>query len=177
MARIGITIIVDADNIKAHLDSGQLQPGTQASPTNLGANAASDNYLYMIAKRGVVSSGQEGSSELTITANVGDTIQWSMNTLLFNTKYTPFIYDSRFNPSNGLSPTQYLNITTTNYIPPGSNPTAPTQKVTSQLYVAMATVVKSGQKIQYVLSFKLIDNATGNVIGYFSWDPFIVIPF
>jgi len=182
MAQINISVLVDADNLKANLVSGHLQPGTKGSPTSIGGNADSDNYIYMIAKNGVVQNNQ-AKSELTITAGSGDQITWNMTTFSQNAPYSTFIYDSKFNLQSGTAPigidnVSYVNIKVGTRVPTGTAPqTDPLGQYVNTIYRTTANVTNINQTIQYTMSFQMIDDASGAVLGYFVWDPFIIIPF
>jgi len=176
-ARIEIVVLVDTANIIENLSV--LQPGTLSSPTSLGSFGASDNYIYMVAKNGFVSNNQQAKSELQIDAKSGDTIVWNM--ISFDTGFTPFIYDSHFVLTSGegaigLSEVVYDNKLKNVYLPETTKPeTSNLIEYVNHAYTASTKVSTVDQNIQYTLSFQLIDNTTGDVKGYFSWDPFITI--
>ncbi len=182
MSQINIAVLVDADNLVNHLNTGTLQPGSLNSPTSLGAWGGSDNYIYMVGKRGVVSNDQQAKSELQIDASSGDEITWTMSTFASNTTYSAFIYDSQFNLTKGSAPMgiediAYHNIEAGVLLPPSSNPEAPKSQYVNHVYRTSAKVTQIDQTIQYTMSFQLVEAASGNVLGYFVWDPFIVVPF
>ena len=171
MSTIDILIAVDGAKLASAVAANTLQPGTESSPTSLGSYAQSDVYISMIAEsENTVDNA--GKSELQITASVGDTVRWSMSTFGYNLDYTAYLYNGTFNPATGISSLNYVPTVTTVYLPVTSDPTSAPSKSTNHIYEARGTILEKGQ-IQYALSFKLIDNATGDVLGYFSWDPFI----
>lgn len=176
---VNVLIAVDGDKLAQQVSDGSLGAGTQSNPTMLGAYSSSDVYISMMAQQSFATNDQ-GGSELTITVNSGDSIRWSMTTFGGNNDYTAYVYDGRFNdkstgqPSTAItSPLNYIPITNVLYLPSTSNAEGVATKYTNHQYVAQGTVVTPDSQIQYYLSFALINNANGNVVGYFLWDPFI----
>lgn len=171
MGLINILVAVDGTQLAQQVADGSIKPGSKTSPTPLGAWSQSDVYIAMISQHNnVVNDG--GQSELTISANSGDSIQWAMTTFGNNVDHTAFLYAGAFSPSGAIVPTGllYFNTQTSEQLP---NNSGTLQQYTNNVYVAQGTVVEVGVKIQYTLSFQLVNNATGAVIGYFTWDPFI----
>jgi hypothetical protein len=174
MALINVLIAVNGTQLAQQVHDGSITPGTQGSPTGLGAWQDSNVYISMTAQNSfVVNDG--GQSELTVAANSGDTLQWSMQTFDCNLDYTAYLYAGSFNPSANISPLVYYRSTTSSYLPTGTNPTGPPALVHNSNCVAQGTVLTPGTQIQYTLSFTLVNNSTGAVVGYFSWDPFIKV--
>ncbi|PXF32147.1 hypothetical protein WH50_05985 [Pokkaliibacter plantistimulans] len=171
---IDILIAVDGEYLAQQLKDGSLKPGSQSSPTNLGAWQSSDLYIAMITQNSFLANDQ-GGSELDVKANSGDTIRWTMTTFDNNADYTAFLYAGNFNPAQSITPLTYFNMHTSLYLPSGSDPTGPVQLYHNYTYVAQGTVIEPQNKIQYTLSFQLVNNANGQVIGYFNWDPFISV--
>ncbi|AZZ98021.1 AidA/PixA family protein [Pseudoalteromonas sp. R3] len=173
MSQINILVAVDAEKLADKVADGTLSAGSAEHPTPLGAWSQSDVFISMIAQHGVAVNNQ-GQSELTIQAESGDFLQWAMTTFGNNTDHTASIYNGSFNPSNGIeafgSEIQQEN----NYLVP-SDDSAPTTftKVVNQFSVYQAKITKVKQSIQYTLSFALVNNQSGSVVGYFTWDPFI----
>jgi hypothetical protein len=173
MAEMSIQILVDAQLLADMVAADPSKAGSQDNPQSLGAWSSSDKYIYMIAKNSYVVSDQ-AQSELRIQVTSGTNINWYMGTFDNNTSYTPILYKGVFNPSDGITPIQYVSMQTIQYLPPGTDPLATLQGYTSQVFNADARITKIGQTIQYTFSFKLVDNNKGGrVVGYFSWDPFI----
>lgn len=179
---INVAILVDAANLIAKLDSGQLSPGTENHPTFIG-NSAADQYVYMVAKNGVVTNHHtQAKSSLTIEAKSGDSIKWNMMTFGQNAAYSAFVYKSEFNLRYG---TGHIGIQHVGYenqvigvrIPEGENPTGPLGRFKNTIYTTSADVTNIDQTIQYSMTFQLVDEASGQVRGYFYWDPYIQIPF
>ncbi len=172
MAMIYVLVAVDGQQLAQQVADGSIRPGTQSSPTSLGAWQQSDVYISMTAQNSaVVNNG--GQSELTVKANSGDSLRWTIQTFDGNTDYTAYLYAGSFNPAANITPLNYFRMVTSSYIPPSTTPTAPPTLVHNSTYVTMGTVIAPGDRIQYTLSFTLVNNATGAIIGYFTWDPFI----
>jgi hypothetical protein len=96
-----------------------------------------------------------------------------MQTFDGNSDYTAYLYAGTFNPVTNISSLIYLPVTTSSYLPTSSNPLAAPSLVHSSVYFAQGTVLTPGTTIQYFLSFTLVNNSNGAIVGYFSWDPFI----
>ena len=174
MAMIYVLVAVNGTQLAQRVADGSINPGTQSSPTSLGSYQSSDVYISMTAQNNVIVN-DGGGSELTVAANSGDTLRWSMQTFDSNSDYTAYLYAGTFNPSTNISPLVYLPVTTSSYLPTSSNPLAPPSLVHNSVYFAQGTVLQPGKQIQYALSFTLVNNANGKVVGYFSWDPFISV--
>lgn len=175
MALINILVAVNASELAGRLADGSMKPGSVGAPTNLGAWSGSDVFVSMITQNSYVSSNQ-GGSELDVKANSGDSIRWTVSTFDGDTDYTAFLYNGSFNIPTGITALTYFNMHTSVYLPSGSDPVNGTPTLFhNNAYATQGTVIEGGQKLQYTLSFKLVNNSTGAVIGYFSWDPFISI--
>jgi hypothetical protein len=78
MSKINILIAVDGATLAQQVKDGSLSAGSSASPTNLGSYGSSNVYISMIAPNSVVSNGTQGDSELQISANGGDSVEWAI---------------------------------------------------------------------------------------------------
>lgn len=174
METVNILIAVDGDSLNTSVKNGTLPEGSKAQPTSLGAWQQSDVFISMVAQNSFATNDQ-GKSELTINAESGSLIQWTITTFDNNADYTAYLYNGNFNPSNAISGLEFDAITADNYLPGEGNPTGPVTMATNSLYTTSARLLKPNTQIQYTMSFALIDNATGNPVGYFSWDPFIQV--
>ena len=170
---INILVAVNGVKLAEMIADGSLKPGTASNPTSLGAWQQSDVFISMIAQNSVATNNQ-GHSELTIKAESGDTIRWTMTTFDSNEDHTAFLYNGQFNPAN-ITPLSYFKMHTSIWLPQGSDPKGTLTLLHQYVYAAQGTITEAGATIQYTLSFRLIDNNTGNNLGYFSWDPFISV--
>jgi hypothetical protein len=175
MGTINIQIAVDGNTLAQQIADKSINPGTQSSPTNLGSYSSSDVYISMTTQSGNVNNNTQGQSELNVKANSGDTIEWAITTFDNNIDYTVYLYNGSFSPSTAMSALNYISPQINNYYPPSGNPTATPIKYKNQAMFAQGTVIQTGLTIQYTLSFMLVNNATGTIIGYFMWDPFITV--
>lgn len=178
---INVAILVDAANLIDHMKNNKLSPGSIDHPTSLGAYTDSDKFIYMVAKNAVVSNDQ-ARSELTINAGSGDTIKWNMMTFGQNATYSAFVYSSKFNLLSGsghvgIQRVGYENQVIGVRIPEGEDPKAKPGRFKNTIYTTSGDVTNIDQEIQYSMSFKLVDESSGDVLGYFSWDPFVMLPF
>jgi Inclusion body protein. len=174
MATVNILIAVDAATLAQQVKDGSIKPGSQSAPTNLGSYASSDVYISMITQSGNVDNTSQGQSELQVKCNSGDTVQWAITSFANNFDHSVFLYAGVFNPSNAMNAMSYNSSQAYNYLPAsGGSSVGNITKYINQVVFAQASVAKVGVKIQYFLSFQLVDNSTGKTIGYFAWDPFI----
>lgn len=174
MSTINVLIAVDGIQLSSQVDDQKLSPGTQASPTNLGAYSTSDVFIAMIAPNSVSSNGQ-GTSELIINANSNDTVTWSITTFDNGADFSAYLYDSYFNPSAAMNPGVFDSSQTNTYLGQGNPPVNAPQKFVNQVNSFSAVVAEVGQYVQYTLSFVLVNNSNGAIVGYFYWDPFIKV--
>ncbi len=185
MAQINILIAVDAPTLAQQIQDGSLPSGAVNAPHNLGSYTSSNVYISMVTQNNNVDNNTQGLSELTIRCDSGDELQWSMVSFDMNTGYTPYLYNGTFvsvvslekpTPTNtppGIAPLTYVTAEVVNYFPLTAEPTDAPVEATNTIARAVSFVTEPGQTIQYTLSFALVDNANGEIIGYFSWDPFI----
>lgn len=176
MSNIDIVTVVDASTLISLVNDGTLQPGTLEAPTNLGSYAGSDRFIFMIADGSYVVNDSQTHSELTVSANVGDNIRWTitnpsadftMDCLLYGFK-SAAIGTAISNPACQTSPViSYYNSLT--------GPTVPA--AAAYMYsVWVASVLSNTQPVvQYTWNFQVLDASTGVPLGYFTWDPFIQI--
>jgi hypothetical protein len=175
MKTIDILIAVDGAKLAQKIEDGKVSPGTQAAPTNLGAWGDSDVYISMISQSSNVTNGSQGHSELQVNANGGDIMQWTITTFGDNADQTAYLYNGSFSPSSAIHSLSYTHFKVSNYLPVGEDPKVAPTKYVNSLYNASAKIQEVGVTIQYTLSFTLVDNANGNILGYFYWDPFIKV--
>ena len=174
MSTINVLIAVDGAKLAQQVADGSMKAGSSASPTNLGSYGSSDVYISMIAPNSMVSNSTQGDSELQISANGGDSVEWAITTFDNNFDQTPFLYAASFNPANAINtPLSFASGEAYAYLGTGNPASTTPTKFVNQVSTVTGTVLKIGLTIQYTLSFVLIDNSTGNTIGYFMWDPFI----
>jgi hypothetical protein len=176
MATINVLIAVDGAALASQVADKSLPAGSAGSPTNLGAYTSSDVYIAMITTNSTVSNGTQGQSELQIKANGGDSIEWAITTFDNNFDQTPYLYGSSFTPASAINtPLSYASGQAYAYLALGNPPASSPTKFINQVSTVTGTILKIGLTIQYTLSFTLVNNSTGQIIGYFSWDPFIVV--
>ena len=174
MATINVLVAVDGAKLAQQVADGSLSAGTESSPTALGSYSSSDVYISMIAPNSFADNGTNGQSELQISADGGDTVEWAITTFDNNFDQTAYIYSGNFNPSGSINvPLSYASGEAYAYLATGNPPASTPTKFVNQVSTVSGTILKIGLQIQYTLSFALVDNSSGNIIGYFTWDPFI----
>lgn len=170
---INILSVIDVETIL----SSNLQGGNSPeSATSLGSNEVSDTYVYMITAQGFIDSNDlenrgRASSELTIDARVGDTIQWEITCpgsgLQFNAIIAGVNPGAQPSPIS-LTPPQALLTTRHIYTQAGQYGY---QVIQQMDYVSQ--VVNTGTT-QYDVVFQIM-NQDGTSLGYFKWDPFVKV--
>ncbi len=174
MATINVLIAVDGAALASQVATGVISPGSYASPTSLGSYATSNVFISMIAPNSSVSNNSQGQSELQISANGGDTVEWAITTFDNNFDQTPYLYSGNFNPAGTINtPLSFASGQAYAYLAVGNPPSTTPTKFVNQVSTVSGTILKIGVQIQYTLSFTLVNNSNGNIIGYFTWDPFI----
>jgi nematocidal protein AidA len=174
MATINVLIAVDGATLAEQVANNKLPAGSAGSPTNLGSYGSSNVYIAMIAPNSSVSNGTQGQSELQISANSGDTVEWAITTFDNNFDQSAYLYGSSFNPSGAINtPLSYASSQTYEYLATGNPPASTPTKFVNQVNSVSGVIQQVNVKIQYTLSFTLVNNSNGSIIGYFSWDPFI----
>jgi len=176
MATINVLIAVDGATLAQQVADKSLSPGSSGSPTNLGSYSSSNVYIAMIAPNSSISNGTQGQSELQISANGGDTVQWAITTFDNNFDQSAYLYGSSFNPAAAINtPLSYASSQTYEYLATGNPPASTPTKFINQVNTVSGVIQQVGVTIQYTLSFTLVNNANGSIIGYFQWDPFIIV--
>jgi hypothetical protein len=179
MAQVFISINVDAISLALN------QPGgSWNAPINLGSYSQSDIYIEMMTQGSAVGNDQ-GGSELTVTANVGDQIIFTITGPGAGQNYYPVLYNTVLNNTNVKSFGPNTAVWT-NYclqsggsgaqpffgsvIPTGfPNAGQPNSFICAQWFFE----VNAQGSTQYTMSFAILETQTGNVVGYYIWDPFI----
>lgn len=167
---IDIEIVVDTANLIASVPNPSMNP---QSPTPIG-----HNFAYMVAAQTYVKSGQ-ATGDLSISADVGDTIRWRMISLSGNTSYSASLQNiQRFAGDQITSPTLGELIAPQAPVPgttPGPIALPPTfTTATDYDFFLTADIVMAGSE-NYNVSF-VVQRYHANalqVIGYFVWDPAI----
>lgn len=175
MATIDILCVVDANFLVANVT-----PGTLSNPTSIGSYASSDTYIFMIAD-GQYASNNQGQSELTVSASVGDTLRWTItdpSTGLIGDQqshsYSCILYGFSSGTANGVITTPACNSTPAlMYYNSTIDPATPA--AAAYMCAAWTSSVIATGSVQYSWNFQVIDNTSGNVVGYYCWDPFISV--
>jgi len=161
---IDVLTAIDADTIVATYGKNN----DSANPVQVTA----PNMIFMLTRQKNVLSG-EGGSELNISAQTLDVIRWRACTMSMNAAYSVILYDFVATAGTQLiSPPVPIEADVIDPLPDPLNPTVPkTQTIKS--YFWNTTVVAAGNAT-YHFKFMVLDR-TGEVQGYYWWDPFITI--
>lgn len=179
MAQIFIAITVDAITL------AQSKPGgSWNSPINLGSYGSSDVYVEMMAQGSAVVN-EQGQSELTVSANVGDEIVFTISAPGAGQNYYPVLYNTALSNANVRSLGQNTAVWTNYCLQSGGSGTQPQFADTipqgypnagaANTFICAQWLfqVNAVGSTQYNMSFAVLDTQNGNVIGYYIWDPFI----
>ncbi|WP_299675765.1 AidA/PixA family protein [uncultured Tenacibaculum sp.] len=175
MATIDILCVIDTNGL---MKKG-LKPGTLDNPTGLGGWSDSDSFVFMICD-GQYACNNQGKSELSIKANIGDTLRWTItdpSTGLIsgqqNKSFSCILYKFKSAGINKQITDPVLKstpaLTYYNSLNSATTPSAGAYMCSSWT----SSVLSLGSNIQYDWSFQVIDNFSGDVVGYYTWDPFI----
>lgn len=169
---IDILTVVDTVSLMNAVTSGRLAKGTQSNPTNLGSYSQSDAYIYMITASAYVVNDQ-AKSELTVQADVGDSVRWMITCPGGGTAYNVILMGwTAGQGATLIAPQPPLNLPLNLNLYVGS-PTVAPRPIPFTNYCYQGTVIATGQ-IQYVITFEVLDE-NGNSLGFYCWDPFIEV--
>ncbi len=171
---IDILCVIDAVTLAANVASGAIPKGSQASPTSLGSYSQSDVYVSMLTEGSYVTNDRDGS-ELTITCDVGDNIRWTVTNPGAGVNYSCMLYQfSSASIGTSVSQPICLPLSVNLYINSASPNTSTPTPIAYTSSAWQTTALAASSSVQYSWAFQLI-NQSGTVLGYFSWDPFIII--
>ncbi|WP_075341663.1 AidA/PixA family protein [Tenacibaculum agarivorans] len=164
---INILSVIDVETI---LSSG-ITRGTKEVPTLLGSWGQSDSYVYMITAQGFVDSNSttRAGSELTIDANVGDTIQWELTCPGSGLQFNAIISGIGVNSNSHSLSTPAATLTTRHIYTEAGKPGYQIVQQTD----FVSSVVANGTA-QYTVTFQIMSNE-GVSLGYYYWDPFVKV--
>lgn len=174
MATIDILCVIDTNGLmKKGLSSGSLE-----NPTQLGSYDQSDTFVFMICD-GQYACNDQGKSELTVNANVGDTVRWTItdpSTGLITGEqgqsYSCILYNFKSGSQDKTISAPALKsvpaLSYYNNVESATTPAAAAYMCSSWT----SSILKTGN-VQYSWAFQIIDNYSGNIVGYYTWDPFI----
>ena len=183
MSQINIAVVIDTATL------AQTKPGgTWNEPTYIGSYAESNVCVFMIAQSQYVVNNQ-AKSELTISAKIGDLINFTVTSPDAGIDFCPIFYNAQLNNKNVMDVGSIL-INWDKYllssggkgaepifsdlIPDGQPGAGNPNNCITSTWQMIVTSVGSGTT-QYDMWFAIIDTNTGSVIGYYVWDPFIDI--
>lgn len=138
------------------------------------------SVIYMTAPRSNVIGNSQGSSELNVQVNLGDSIRWRSTSLSKGLDHAVVLYQYSQTDGSGLighrdqkgpepSPVYGSPLPIINFENYSSTPT----KQDVENYFWQGEAQKTGN-IRYSWAFMIVDSKN-KVIGYCSWDPYITI--
>lgn len=162
MPTINILIAVDAAVLARQVSDGAVKCGSMRWPTSLNSYRRTDVYLVMLSPYGPIDNKKQ-LSDLLINPQQDYTIRWSITSFANNFNHSLFFYKMR---SRWI---EYDSTQVDNYLPaPGDGiSTGTVTRYTNQVVTVRSTITW-----RCSLCFQVIDNATGESIGFFKWNPF-----
>lgn len=164
---IDILVTVDAQSIMSQYPNASTD---ENNPTMI-----NPNFVYMFASTNALSGN--GTGDLAISAQVGDSVNFSCITISNNSVNSAFIYDiQRVAGSDVFSQftSSMLNLSTLEPSVPDALPPALTNQ---KFWKFGANVISLGSE-RYTANFALYEGISGSnpqLVGYFTWDPKIVV--
>ncbi|PTL80270.1 inclusion body family protein [Vitiosangium sp. GDMCC 1.1324] len=166
---IDILVVIDAESVMQ-----QFTPSSDAGkPTSIGSNP---NLIYMFVKWDEVISG-DASSGLSVSVSPNNIIRWRGTSLALNTHYSVVLTACEFTQGQNLisspapiTPSVSVPLPQLNGNVVVTNP-LPLQNI--QDFYFQSVALDTG-KVTYTFSFAVTNN-DGNVLGYFKWDPSLVV--
>ncbi|MCT2582315.1 inclusion body family protein [Actinophytocola gossypii] len=134
----------------------------------------SDKYISMHTRQGNV-GGDQGGSELTVDMSLSDHIRWRETTYSCNHDYSVLLYQyAPYDQDQGVisQPKCYVVQGLQIPLPSMNDPLHPTMQTVND-YFWEATALKKGEQT-YRFYFMVVDR-TGKQLGYYKWDPHIVV--
>lgn len=170
---IDILIVIDAETLV------ERWPGhAPEHPHALGSFDDAKPYVFMIAKHAYVSAlgaNSEGGPELTIRANSGDRIRWSITSPGSGLNNNLILYGFASSNNDALSTPQMEAIGVEEYQPADTRqPTGARIPVLSKDYVWVIDVNQPNVKLTYTWNFMVIGR-DNSIQGCYSWDPTIIV--
>ncbi len=171
---IDVLCITDAATLAANVASGAISPGSAKNPTRLVSFAKTDVFVSMLTQGSYITNDRD-RSELTITCDVGDNIRWTIANLGEGVNYSCMLYHFS-SPAIGtsVSPPICLPLSVNLYINDANPNTSTPTPIAYTSSAWQTTALAASSRVQYSWAFQLI-NQSGKVLGYFKWDPFIII--
>lgn len=179
MSQIFINITVDAITLAKDKPGG-----SWSSPLSLGAYSSSDVYVEMMAQGDAVVNNQ-GKSELTVQATVGDEIVYTITAPGAGQNYYPVLYDANLSNTNVKSLGPNTAVWNNYCLESGGSGKKPVFSPTipegypgegdpnTFICAQWLFQVNGAGSTQYTMSFAVLDTQTGEAVGYYTWDPFI----
>lgn len=170
---IDILIAIDAQTLV------EKWPGhSPDNPHALGSFDSAKPYVFMIAKQSFVAPAKatsEGGPELTIRANSGDQIRWSITSPGAGLDNNLILYGFHSSNTAALSPPLMMHISLNEYQPADTNnPTGARTPVLSTDYIWVTTVAEPNVTLTYNWRFMVVGR-DNTIQGCYSWDPTIII--
>lgn len=163
---INVLIAFDAETI---LDKYTKQTSDPKNPTS-----TDGSEIYMTVRASNAVSGQAGGN-LEISAHPGDIIRWRETTMSLNTQYSVLLYHYEGPGGSNLITDPELRHISTRWpvLKSVDDPAFDNNDPVKDFYWESTVQEPSGNPFNYHFSFELIEG--GNAIGYYSWDPSIIV--
>lgn len=166
---IYVTIVIDTDTVITNYPNPSQDP---QNPTGIAHDLG-----FLVTSREYVVSGN-GTGDLNIKAEVGDTLRWTSMSESDNMDTAVFTY--AFNQSGGTKVTGNVTLdtfTTQSMFPTSANP--PQVNQINQNYWFMTCNITDNGTESYTVNFGLYRRTRGvpgqALFGYFYWDPTLTV--
>jgi hypothetical protein len=167
---INILIGIDTDGIRRQWPNPSKDP---KNPTGI-----DHKHGYMICT-GTVPLGGQGTGDLSISANVGDTVRAFAISGSNNFEDSVLLYDMpRFQGDQVMSPFTYLHFTHRPTMVPTSPNVLPASMVDGESWFYQANIVTTGTEsygVRFALYTRDSNSGRPELLGYYWWDPTISV--
>lgn len=168
MKKIDVLIVVQGEEIMNLINDKVLKPGTFNDPVNV--KYLSEGSLYAISEGTSTISVASNDSIVSIDAEQGDVIKFSIDTQSKAQEATPFFYKPTIKMPRTDIDLFIFEAHDDVYLPPSEDPTVQPNKYKNTYSKAQGFVVRTNDVLVNTFTFGIVDNSSGKVLGYFKWD-------
>lgn len=182
LPNIDVLVALDTHRLAELLRDGRLSSGSASQPRWLNGPLGTTDRLVAIFAQSSSALGSEPDL-LVLRAGSRTRLTWSITGLDANTSYTPAFCRGLFVRESSRRPA-LSNLTvagsvqeTAEYLPTGSN-ASPEEDPTTTPYTVQrcsGPVLAPDEALLALLELSVIDNMTGESIGYFGWAQRILV--
>jgi hypothetical protein len=156
------------DGVLQSLEDEMMAQGSMESPVTV--NVLGPNSIYAIMDGNYTVNGVSNSAVIPIKALAGDVLTFSITTLSQNQNASVYLYAANHKMRNGHLPLFFFESQKNNYFPPSKDSFAPPKAYMNTFSCAKTFVTRAISEGMQTLSFAVVDNSNGKVLGYFKWE-------